>query len=347
MATLSYRQPGLVLGASGSTASPAQIRDLQRDLRRLGYLKSGVDGKFGTGTTRAVRRLQHDLLHNDGRSTRDDGPAPVSLRSFARGRVAAVTGVVDEALAACISEMVDDAAYPKLPASDNPAQANRGVLQKLRALPPTTVPMPLLLGILMQESGLKHFHEPATGDDDTFIVVGLDLNGGSDDVVTSRGFGMGQYTLFHHPPRPDEVTGFILDPAKNVQRAVGELREKFDAFVLGRTSGTRADDRLAEVGDEPLRVCKYPAGDARYLNDCKACLVAAGTVRIQAGVTPLYAGSSQTFAATANYREASYAAVPDRTRLDCDWPYAMRRYNGAGVDSYHYQARVLSHALAI
>jgi hypothetical protein len=33
--------------------------------------------------------------------------------------------------------------------------------------------------------------------------------------------------------------------------------------------------------------------------------------------------------------------VPDRAKLGCDWPYAVRRYNGSGVNSYHYQYQVL------
>jgi hypothetical protein len=33
--------------------------------------------------------------------------------------------------------------------------------------------------------------------------------------------------------------------------------------------------------------------------------------------------------------------VPARERFGCDWPYAVRRYNGGGLPSYHYQARVL------
>jgi hypothetical protein len=33
--------------------------------------------------------------------------------------------------------------------------------------------------------------------------------------------------------------------------------------------------------------------------------------------------------------------VPDRKQFGCDWPYAARRYNGSGVNSYHYQAQVL------
>jgi hypothetical protein len=33
--------------------------------------------------------------------------------------------------------------------------------------------------------------------------------------------------------------------------------------------------------------------------------------------------------------------VPVRKNIGCDWPYAIRRYNGAGINSYHYQAKVL------
>ena len=33
--------------------------------------------------------------------------------------------------------------------------------------------------------------------------------------------------------------------------------------------------------------------------------------------------------------------VPARATLGCDWPYAVRRYNGGGVNSYHYQYEVL------
>ncbi len=63
---LSYQQAGLVLKRPGTGASDAQIRDLQRHLRALGYLRQGIDGAFGGGTERAVKGLQHDLLHNDG-----------------------------------------------------------------------------------------------------------------------------------------------------------------------------------------------------------------------------------------------------------------------------------------
>ena len=49
MPTLSYQQAGLVLKRPRTGASDAQIRDLQRHLRALGYLRQGIDGAFGPG----------------------------------------------------------------------------------------------------------------------------------------------------------------------------------------------------------------------------------------------------------------------------------------------------------
>jgi hypothetical protein len=69
----------------------------------------------------------------------------------------------------------------------------------------------------------------------------------------------------------------------------------------------------------------------------------AGSTRIEAGLTPLFRGSSNVYAATPEYSKASYPDAPVRANVGCDWPYATRRYNGAGVNSYHYQVRVLLH----
>ncbi len=89
MPPLSYQQAGLVLKRPGEGASDAQIRDLQRHLRTLGYLRQGIDGAFGSGTEDAVKGLQHDLLHNDdGR----DGRAPVRVRDYNAGRIGLMRG---------------------------------------------------------------------------------------------------------------------------------------------------------------------------------------------------------------------------------------------------------------
>ncbi len=107
MPGLSYRKTGLVL-KRGGRGTRQQVKDLQRDLRRLGYLRSGIDGGFGPGTELALKALQHDLLNNAGRSTRGDGDASVRVLDYNRGRVDDVTGHVDKDLAGCIADILDD-----------------------------------------------------------------------------------------------------------------------------------------------------------------------------------------------------------------------------------------------
>jgi len=330
LAELSYRQPGLVLASRAPGASDRQIRDLQRDLRCLGYLRGGIDGKFGPGTQAAVEALQYDLLHNNGRGS--DGAAPVALTAYNRGRVTGITGNADQNLVECISDILDDLAFPKLPRADDPAAENRRIAAELARLPSNVVPMAFLMAILKQESDLKHFHEPEAHDEDSYVQIGLDRNGTEKRAVTSRGYGVGQYTLFHHPPTPEEVSSFISDISGNIGRAVRELRSKFDGFVNGPAS--HADDRLTECGSGPLRLCKHRPGDPGYMTGCAGCLRDAGTRTV--AVEP-----------TQYYSTAAYHEVPVRSKFGCDWPYAVRRYNGSGPNSYHYQARVLQHLVEI
>lgn len=333
-----YGQPGLRL-ARGVSADRELVRALQRDLRRLGYLRGGLDGEFGPETERAVRSLQYDLLFNDGHG--DDGEAPVAFRDFNRVRIATVNGVLDDRLAACIEEILEDPRVPQLPRSDDPEADNRRVLDTLRTLETPDVPVPFLLAILRQESGLRHFRIPTPEDPDDFIVVGLDRNDAVHaDRITSRGYGVGQFTLFHHPARPEEVQEVMLDPVRNAEQAVRKLKEKFDGFVIGGSPGARADDRLAEVGAGPLRLCRYPADDSRFLKDCRRCAIESPPLTI-GPETPLFPGSPERFHPTQYHPETRYEAVPDRKAFGCDWPYAARRYNGSGINSYHYQAQVL------
>jgi hypothetical protein len=210
----------------------------------------------------------------------------------------------------------------------------------------TDVPIPFLIAMFRQESGLRHFNEPRRADQDNFIVVGIDRNAADKDGITSRGYGIGQYTLFHHPPTDREVRDFMLDPVRNVSKAVRELRDKYDHFVNGATAATRADDRRGDGISGELRICKYASSDPRFLRDCRNCAVAAGTQDIISGQTTLHAGTTDTYEPTEYHRDASYRDVPVRRNIPCDWPYAMRRYNGSGVNSFHYQTRVLKFLVA-
>lgn len=330
MAELTYRQPELVLACRSTGGSDRQIRDLQRDLRRLGYLRSGIDGQFGPGTQSAVEALQYDLLHNGGQGS--DGAAPVKLTDYNRGRVRAVTGQTNQSLVECISDILDDPAFPQLPRTEEPAAENRRIAAALAAMPSRVAPMAFLMAIFKQESDLKHFHEPEPHDEDSYVQVGLDRNAAEKRAVTSRGYGVGQYTLFHHPPTPEEISSFIRDISGNIARAVTELKGKFDGFVNGPSS--RAEDRRKECGKGPLRICKHSPENPAYMSDCARCLREAGTQSIVLQPTQYYSADG-------------YRDVPVRDRIGCDWPYAVRRYNGSGPNSYHYQARVLKHLVQL
>jgi peptidoglycan hydrolase-like protein with peptidoglycan-binding domain len=331
-----YLVPGLIL-QRGVASDPNVVCALQRDLRALGYLKSSVDGAFGPATEAAIRSLQFDLLHNTGSAS--DGLAPVAVRDYNRNSaVQKVDGVLNQAVASCIAAMLSDPKFPTLPNSANPASDNAKALSQILGMRSTVVPAAFVAAALKQESGGRHFCVPAQRDTDNFIVVGLDRNSRSTDQITSRGFGIGQYTLFHHPPRPDEVQDFMMDPVRNVQKAQIALRAKFDSFVVGPAD--TADDRKAEHPLLPMRLCRYATNDQRYLSDCARCARSVGTVNISAGA-PVFAGSSTLYAPTQYYRSANYSHVPNRAEFLCDWPYAVRRYNGSGVNSFHYQALVL------
>src|ERR1700738_5534191 len=99
-----YRQPGLVLRPRSGPPDPlAKIR--QEDLRSLGSLRAGIDGRFGDGTASAIRALQQDLLTAGQHGS--DGDAPVALQTFNRGRVTGLTGAVDERLAGGSAGLLD------------------------------------------------------------------------------------------------------------------------------------------------------------------------------------------------------------------------------------------------
>ncbi len=347
MAKPAYLKSGLVMQAGHADAG--EVRALQRDLRALGYLRQGIDGGFGKQTTLAIRSLQYDLLNNTGESSGGDGAAPVSVVNFNRGRVIDVTGVLDQGLASCIHDMMREENFPKIPRSDNPEAANAEIIRLLRENRDVDVPTPFLIAMLRQESNLRHFSVPNAKkkDEDDFLIVGLDRNSkkpNAEVAITSRGYGAGQYTLFHHPPRAAEVQDYMLDPVGNVAKAAEEYRSKFDRFVNGPTSGTRADDRIAEAKKVPLRECKYKRTDPKFMRDCQACLGALKKVTIKVG-DAFFAGSTGRYAISDYYKTGSYTGVPLRKDVPCDWPYASRRYNGAGVNSYHYQTIVLKNVV--
>ena len=285
-------------------------------------------------------RVQYDLLHNDGSSTSGDGNAPCAVRDFNAGRVIATDGIVAAGLADCIADLLATDAYPKVPSAENPRAANEAAVGQIRNNPSKIAPTPFMLAMFRQESNLQHYRVPAGANSDNFVTVGLDIkNPDEQNHVTSRGYGMGQFTIFHHPPHPTEVSDFIVNPVNNVEKAHKEFREKFDKFVAKPPPGG-ADDRHVEHPGEPLRLCKFSSGDPRFLRDCRDCAAQAPKLTIRAD-TPVIAGSAVKYGDQELYREYPLTGVPDRAAFPCDWPYAARRYNGSGALSYNYQSRIL------
>ncbi len=336
----SYLKPGLTL-QSGAANDLVIVKALQHDLRKLGYLRAGIDGRYGDGTAAAVKALQYDLLHNSGQGS--DGPPPVVLTSYNQKPggglcVAVVDGVFNQDLAGALAAIVGDERIGLVPSTSDPKAANAAAMAALAAMSSTVAPPPFIVAIVTQESSGCHFHVPGAGDEDTYVSLGLDRNDAAHpERITSRGYGFGQYTYFHHPLSPGEIASHVADPAGNIAHAFAELRDKFDLFVLGKNG---ADDRAAEYPGQPLRLCRYNPSDQRYFRDCHACATAARKRTIANG-TPVYGGAALRFQPTQYYPSADYSGIPDRTDFSCDWPYAARRYNGGGVNSYHYQTHIL------
>jgi hypothetical protein len=335
-----YLKPGQTLRL-GAANDPVAVKALQHDLRKLGYLRAVIDGSYGPGTAAAVKALQYDLLHNAGQG--DDGASPVVLTSYNRKPgggmcVTAVDGICTQDLAGVLAALVGNERIGLVPRAPDAKGANAAALAQLSAMASTVAPPPFLVAIVTQESSGCHFHVPASGDEDSYVTIGLDRNDAAHpERITSRGYGFGQYTYFHHPLSHGEVASHVADPAGNIAHAFAELRNKFDHFVLGKNG---ADDRAVELPGQPLRLCRYAAADPRYFHDCRACAKAARKRTIAAG-TPVYTGASLSYQVTQYYPSTDYKAVPDRADFGCDWPYAARRYNGGGVNSYHYQTHIL------
>jgi hypothetical protein len=322
--------------------TPANIiLDLQHDLRALGYLHYGIDGVWGGLLDAAIRSIRIDLC--------SPVHAPAVAGANAGGVVVSAppdgTAGVEPVLADCIAALASDSAFTKLPASSDAPGDNRRTFQAFRAMHSDRAPVPFLAAMLRQESDGRHYHEPTTSDSDSFVVVGLDKNDASQpDRITSRGYGLGQYTLFHHPPTPEERASFIDDPIGNLQMAFAELREKFDGFIKSTDADRRADDHEAEHPLRKLTLCKYQSTDPRYLSDCRNCALAAGTTDLHEG-NPVYPDATTLWGPTKYYLDRGYFGVPRRAAFPCDWPYAARRYNGSGINSFHYQARILRNLL--
>lgn len=295
----------------------SDTKSVQDALKRLGYYTGRVDGQFGPQSKRALRALQLDLTASPRRW--NDLTAPVDNTS----------GQLTVAMAAALDEMLQSPFFTQISPVSDPAAANAQALAALDAQAAGQVPAPFLRAVLSRESGLEQFRA------DGFVVLGLDRNDPTEpDRITSRGYGIGQTTTTDHPLSTDQYRNWVADPLVGLAEAVAHLVTKFEDEVLS------ADDRKIEQPLLPLRPCRYASSDPRYMADCATCLAKARHVTVRQGM-PVYSGASITLEPTQYYATANYGSVPDRASIGCDWPYAIRRYNGGGVNSFHYQILIL------
>ena len=294
------------------------MKALQQDLRRLGYLKSGIDGQFGEGSDKRRPVAAALACLPTPSPTAATVMRPQPLKAFNRGRVASVTGVCDQGLVVCIEDMLADHRLPTLPRSDDPARANRDAFAALQTLVGLRVPRPFLLAILLQESDGQHFRTPTGANADDFIVVGLDRN----DQGHPRPHHLARvrHRAVHRcgsttPPRADEVASFMLDPVRQrpaggrrAEREIRDLRQRTNAGATGGRSAGRG-------GSGALRRCRYGPDDARYMLDCVRC---AAESRVNIGTTtPLHPKTTETLQPTPapTPEIESYRNVPDRAKL--------------------------------
>ena len=149
-------------------------------------------------------------MNNIGASSSNDGRAPVAISDYnlqagnGARLVTAITGVFDQAFATCLAKLIADPAVPKVPSAVDAEAENRKAMMALRGSASTVAPSPFIAAMSVQESGGRHFYVPSGQNEDNFVVLGLDRNEPTTapDRITSRGYGLGQFTIFHHPPGP-------------------------------------------------------------------------------------------------------------------------------------------------
>lgn len=314
---------------------PSVVADLRYDLASLGYYTGSFAGGWTESLDAAIRSVRYDLTDPDSAlSARYNGAGSVVRTPSSGG------SRLEPQLARCLDAMIGDPGFAKLPVSASPTAANRRALALAESAGDGIAPMRFLMAIFQHETGARHFREDDAGAPG-FMTLCLDRNdGAAPDHITSRGYGLGQHTLFRQPPIQADIDSQILDPVANAKSAAYLLRDRFDYGLVSANPALRANDRFSEWPISPLRLCKYASADPRYLSDCKACAAKAGTVDVTPG-HPVYPGASLAWADTPAQSCDALQAAPDRTGFQCDWPYAVRRYNGGGIESYHYQLRVL------
>lgn len=306
-----------------------QTQDMIKLLREFMFLKEIKSSTVQDLETRAVKSLQHEILSND------------SLKKFNQGRVTAVDGESSLGILAVLQDMSKSPSLARLSPALNPSKGNQAMKERLSGYLNSKFPTPLVMAVLTQETNLKWYRK------DGYPLVGLDYNSDEDYIITSRGLFYSQRTIFSYPISKKEFDS-MNDLESDMEFFFDHIFGKYQNFVVSSSAKARDDLRYSvpEFKDLDLRGCKYEESDSKYMKDCKACLKECPSKDYLMGDSLL--GNGRWIIKPTHYhRIQDYEGFPDFHHFPCDYVFTIRRYNGSGINSFHYLMRVLAHLLEL
>ncbi len=273
----------------------------------------------------AVKSVKHDLVNT-----------PFLESNFNNGKISSVDDRIDLAFVSILEDMRNDSRVGVVYRVGGFDRENSLIRGSLDSFNTEYFPVPLSKAILYEETGLKWYRK------DGYPTVGLDYNDKKiSHRITSRGLFLSQRTFFSYPIQQSELDGFnSLDT--DMRFFSSHLRSKYNNFVVSNKVASRDDLRHFSFGGSKLRGCKYDSSDARYMKDCKNCVFSLNKRTYVEG-DRLAKGSGWKFRKTKYHRRDVYKSMPDFKEFPCDYLFAIRRYNGGGINSFHYLMQVLEH----
>jgi len=281
-----------------------------------------VQDRFNSKLSSAVKSLKWELINN---------------RSLSRfGNYSAVNDTVTNALVVTMESMVQDPEIGVVYGTKDYEGANSKVELRIKGFSSEEFPQPLMGAILYEETGLRWFRP------DGYPTIGLDFNDKSNpERITSRGFFVSQRTLFKYPVDQSRIDSMdSLDEDLNFFSR--HLENKYKKYIVSSKPSVRDDLRLESFSKSELRGCKYSPDDSKYMIDCKNCVEGLKRRDYPLGVR-LAKGSSWKLRKTRYHKRDGYKNMPDFKEFPCDYLFAIRRYNGGGINSFHYLMQVLEH----
>lgn len=295
---------------------------LEEYLRSLMFIKQ-IKKNNTDDVKKGIKALQFELRNNP------------SLSHF--GYEGKIDGVESPELLNIVEKMWEDPSIPVVSKVNNPDQANDQISSIMKTSLSKVFPNPLALAVLKQETHWKWFRS------DGYPTVGLDFNNKSQPyVITSRGLFLSQRTIFNYP-FPQESLDSFDSVSEDLKFVINALDLKYKRYVVSADVRARDDLRFKSFGDQPLRGCKYEQSDERFMKDCKNCVWSGKLKDYKEGKSLIDVPGKWVLKPSIYHRNKDYLGYPDYEDFPCDYVYAIRRYNGSGVNSFHYLMRVLDH----